>query len=341
MRFKIHSSYNHRGGADAMHMLCGELSAQGQYAAMVYEPEADPLPILEPFASMYGIANRETRKENRDEEDTVQVMPAGWGPNWYQYDPDTPSCLKFSGEGNYRSTKVMYWLGIGIWQDWEREVDAPIDPSHPNLKRCLHACGSQRAYDFLVNSGEVDPSTVFFLRDFTDPLFIHGEEEIAEAKREAVVLYNPTKGMEHTERIMALLHGVRFIPLVNMSHQQMRDWGLRSRVYIDFGPFGGREKMHREMSVCGCTVITGDEGSSANPIDVPNGRRKFHRLAGHYDYLAVREQVLYDLKNHRDAITEPHMVAYREGVRSERHLFRSDVGEMIALISTANNVQRL
>lgn len=334
MRFKIHSSYNLRGGADALHMTCGALTKLGHYAAMIYDPLADAYPILEPFASMYGVIHRETRKQNTDDPDTVQILPAGWGPNWYQFSPDIPSCLKFEGENNFKSTKIMYWLGLGLWQDWSIERDMPIDLNHPNLQKCFHACGSQRAYDFLVNSNKLPPEKIFFLRDYTDPAFIHDDDfllSILPAKKD-IVLYNPTKGIEHTEQLKKIAGDICFVPLVNMKHEEMREWGLRAKVYIDFGPFGGKEKMHREMAACGCTIITGDEGASANPVDVPNGRRKFHRLAGHYDFVAVREQMKYDLVNHVSAFHEPHMVEYRAGVRREKEVFMGDIKTMLSIL---------
>jgi hypothetical protein len=334
MRFKVHSSYNLRGGADAMHQTCGALTQLGQYAAMIYHPNVDHLPLLEPFASRYGIVNRETRLENRDDPDTVQMIPAGWGPNWYQFGPDTPSCLKFEGDNLYKSIKIMCWLGIGIWQDWSIEKDMPVDVNHPNLQLCLHACGSQRAFDYLINSGKIAPEKIFFLRDFTNPIFLHEEEHLQNLipEKEDIVLYNPTKGIEHTEILMAICPDIQFVPLVNMTHEEMRDWGLKSKVCIDFGPFGGREKMHREMAGCGCTIITGNEGASGNPLDVPNGRRKFVRWEGHYDFIAVREQIRYDLAHYAEAMNEPHMVAYRQGVRREQEVSIKDVVNMLSVL---------
>jgi len=333
-RFKIHSSYNLRGGADAMHMTCGALTELGHYAAIVYDPAADSLPILEPYATRYGIVHRETRKDNKDEPDTVQMIPAGWGPNWYQYAPDTPSCLKFEGDNNYKSTKIMCWLGLGIWQDWSIEKNMPVDVHHPNLQLSFHACGSQRAYDFLANSGIIPHNKIFFLRDYTNPIFIHDEDYLQSIAhdKENIVLYNPTKGMENTQNLMSICGDLKFVPLIDMTHEQMREWGLKSKVYIDFGPFGGREKAHREMAGCGCTIITGDEGASANPIDVPNGRRKFPRFAGHYDYVAIREQIRYDLNHYGSAMNEPHMVEYRAGVRREREVFFSDIRVMLDIL---------
>lgn len=333
MRFKIHSSYNNRGGADAMHQTCGMLLEMGKYAAMIYEPMSDLFPILEPFASRYGLRFRETREENRDDPDTVQMIPAGWGPNWYQFSPDTPSCLRFEGENLYKSKKIMCWLGVGLWQDWAIEQDAWPDLSHPNLQLCFHACASQRAYDFLAGSGQMPENKLFFLRDYTNLIFIHDEPTVLDdTNREDIVVYNPTKGIEHTGKIMKLCGDIKFVPLINMTHEEMRMWGLRAKVCIDFGPFGGREKMHREMAACGCTVITGDEGASGNPVDVPNGRRKFPRLAGHYDYLAISEQIRYDLSHHEEALVETHMVEYRSSVGREKTVALNDIGHMLNIL---------
>ena len=42
-----------------------------------------------------------------------------------------------------------------------------------------------------------------------------------------------------------------------------------ARLYVDFGPHPGRDRMPREAAVHGCCVLTGRRGSAANSADLP------------------------------------------------------------------------
>ena len=129
-----------------------------------------------------------------------------------------------------------------------------------------------------------------------------------------------------------------FIPVRDMTHKEMAELGMKAKVYIDFGPYPGREKIHREMAVCGCSIITGSDGCASNPIDVPSGSRKFFRQCGYYDWVAVKKQIIWDLENHSLAIDDLHMKYYRESVRAEKTRLENDVEIMLQTIQTYGNL---
>jgi len=309
---------------------------------MVYPPDFDGQGVMEYYKNYYGIDIAETRLENLDEPDTVQIVPAGWGPDWYPISPDTQYCIQANCPNAFHSTKIMYWLGWTVWQHWEIKLDVEPDLTHKNLQKVYHACQSQRTYDLLMNSGCIKPERIFFLREHTVDTFMHSDEELRTTldKRKNLVLFNPVKGPENARSLMKVCRDLNctFIPVTGMSHQQMVDLGMQSKVYIDFGPFPGREKIHREMAVCGCSIITGSDGSANNPIDVPSGPRKFFRMGGHYDWIAVKKQIKWDLENHEQAFDDFHMQHYRESVRAEKPRFENDVDNMLATIKIYGNL---
>jgi hypothetical protein len=342
-RFKIHTNYRYTGGPDCLHQLAGAVKRRGYSATMVYPPIAEGWGVMPYYKELYGIDAAEMRVENLDKSDTVQVIPAMWGPDWYPIDKDHQFCIKANCEDAFRSTKVFYWLGITNWQFWEMGgSERKVDLSHSNLQKVYHACQAQRCYDFLMESGLIPPERIFFVREHTVDVFMHSEEEIKESlpHRENVVLYNPVKGPENAESIIRECSDIdaQFVPMQNMTHDDMAKLGMRAKVFVDFGPYPGREKIHREMAVCGCSIITGSDGSAGNPIDVPSGPRKFFRIGGHYDWVAVKKQILWDLKNHPAAIDDFHMRHYRKSVREEKARFEQDVDGMLSIIDRYGNL---
>lgn len=345
MRFKLHSNHRYTGGPDCVHQVAGALKRRGYYSAIVYPygDHGEEKKILPYYQEIYGIDCVETRDQNTDEPDSIQVIPANWGPDWWPITPETTYCIKPRCNTPYKSTKIFYWLGWVNWQLWKiGGYDAEIDLKHENMQRVYHACQSQRSYDNLMNSGIIDPQKIFFLREHTVDVFLHSEEELRASlpQRKNFVLYNPAKGPENAEKIKQVCSDIDciFMPLSGMSHAQMAELGMQAKIYIDFGPFPGKEKIHREMAACGCTVITGSDGSANNPIDVPSGSRKFFRIGGHYDWIAVKKQIMWDLENHGQALDDLHMRHYRDCVRDEKRQFEIDVDEMIQVIQTFGNL---
>jgi len=342
MRFKFHCTRHYSGGPDCLHQLAGAVKRRGYYSAIVYPPfQIDG--VLPYYKEIYDIHAVETRDENIDDPDTVQVFPAGWGPDYWPMSQDAPFCVKPSGNNPFKSTKIMYWLGFTEWQLWQNAgYDCPVDLHHPHLQKMYHACQSQFIYDYLIGSNLINSEQIFFVREHTVDAFLHNEEDIQKSlpHRKNIVLYNPAKGPQNANILIDVCKDIdcEFIPIQKMSHQEISELGMKSKVYIDFGPFPGREKIHREMAICGCTIITGSDGCSNNPIDVPSGSRKFARIGGHYDWIAVKKQIIWDLENHTAALDDLHMRYYRQSVREEKQRFENDVDVMIDALKNYGNL---
>ena len=110
-------------------------------------------------------------------------------------------------------------------------------------------------------------------RNTLNQTFFDNAKRSKDYDREDIVLYNPKKGMEFTQKIIskAKQTGIqaKYIPLVNMTPDQIVELMLRAKVYIDFGNFPGPERIPREAVLLGCNIITSRNGSANNDIDVP------------------------------------------------------------------------
>lgn len=93
-------------------------------------------------------------------------------------------------------------------------------------------------------------------------------------KKEKIVSYNPKKCTPYTNKLIELLSISRpdivFIPIENMTTEEVRSLLMQSSVYMDLGSFPGPERIPREASMMRCNIITSTMGSAGdNDIDVP------------------------------------------------------------------------
>lgn len=113
-----------------------------------------------------------------------------------------------------------------------------------------------------------DLNPLYYIQDnYISPKFFKMSLEFD--KKENIVAYNPKKGLIFTKKIISFAKDVKFIPLVNMSREEVVLALQKAKVYIDFGHFPGPERVPKEALFCKCCVITGKKGSAAYYEDVP------------------------------------------------------------------------
>jgi len=134
---------------------------------------------------------------------------------------------------------------------WLSEIDA------------INAYQSEYAQNFLINNAF---KLTVPLSDYINTDFYSGSPLI---KSSNTILYNPKKGLEFTEKIIKRLPDYEWIPLQNMSREQLVKVFAESKLYIDFGYHPGKDRLPREAALNGCCVITGIKGSARYFEDVP------------------------------------------------------------------------
>lgn len=159
-------------------------------------------------------------------------------------------------------------------------------------KNVVHLYQSRYCERFLEKNRakNILPLAGFINRDFfTDT----PEEKI----REDIVLYNPRKGMHFTAKLLALCPALRWVPIRDMTPGQISDIMHRSKVYIDFGPFPGRDRLPREAAASRCCLIVGRRGAARyfQDVTIPD-EYKFD--TDHFMPLKVLEKIKECLKNY-------------------------------------------
>lgn len=177
---------------------------------------------------------------------------------------------------------------------------------------------SYYAIDFLNNNGFLN---VDYLSDYinTDYLQVTLDKK---DPRNNVVLYNPKKGKKFSNYLKTLDKNIQWVPLINLTNQQVRELLLTSKVYIDFGNHPGKDRFPREAAICGCCVITDRRGSAKYYKDVPILDRYKYEDKRQYGS-EILQCVRYCFNNYESCFDD--FSDYRAMIAREKKQFENDV----------------
>ena len=125
-----------------------------------------------------------------------------------------------------------------------------------------HWVQSNYALEFLKNFK-------FFPKFVGDYLVEEFDNVTNENKKQNIVCYSPSKGFNITKKIIKYNPHINFVPIQNMTPEEVQSLLNKSKIYIDFGNHPGQDRIPREAMISGCVVIVGQRGSAINDIDVP------------------------------------------------------------------------
>ena len=185
-------------------------------------------------------------------------------------------------------------------------------------------CGYQAEYiqHFLINQGfrEILPLKDYINTDHCQSFDI--------SKKEDIVLYNPNKGIEFTQKLIAVAPDINWVPLRGFTRNQLKDIMQRAKLYIDFGNHPGKDRLPRECAMNGCCVITGLRGSASFFEDVPlSGNYKFDE--NHTPLLSIISCIRYALANYERVIYD--FQFYRNRISIEKDEFEGQVMQIFQL----------
>ena len=216
-----------------------------------------------------------------------------------------------SVDNYYGSQKVRYALANRFFPWTFQRVFSVESGIEFNLYQ------SEYARTFLVESGA---DNVLSLSDFLNPDF-HTKRPPVNMER--VVVYNPAKGIEYTEQILAAAPDIKFVPIVNMTRSEVFGLLQSSMVYIDFGNHPGKDRIPREAVTLGCHLIVGRRGSATNSVDVPIPDDYKFDVGNSFSPKEVVDRIRFMLDNYNS--NDEDFADYRRIIRSERSRFVEEV----------------
>ena len=157
-----------------------------------------------------------------------------------------------------------------------------------------HLCASYYALDFIGNKTKkkvykcIEPISLLFLNKY--------KNEASSSIRDDRILYNPRRSEDIVKKIEQNHPSYEFMPLENLTQSQLIDTYKKAKLYIDFGPFPGAERIPKEAVLYGCLIITGRHGASNYHGDVPIPDN--YKFADDNDLEKILSQIDFCLNNY-------------------------------------------
>ncbi|MGC9151782.1 MAG: hypothetical protein ACP5F6_08490 [Microbacter sp.] len=170
--------------------------------------------------------------------------------------------------------------------------EKPTNHFNFSIQDCINLCGSKYAYQFLEKRGIknvkylIEPISKPFLETPTNNHY----------ERNNIILYNPAKPSKTMKKLLDH-NKFNFKLLQGYNTSELSELYQKAKLYIDFGLFGGPERMPKEAVYFGCTILVGKRNAAKNNYDVaiPN-KYKIKKID---DLQKIEKRINYML-NHYD-----------------------------------------
>ena len=182
-------------------------------------------------------------------------------------------------------------------------------------KRITHFYQSHYAQYHLYSKGY---SKIMPLSDYIN-IDLQGNHTLI---KENIILYNPVKGYEFTKQIIKQLPNYNFIPLKGYTREQLKELFLKSKLYIDFGHFPGKDRLFREAAINGCCIMTGKLGASYFYEDVPI-KEDYKFETTNKNIKNICNKISYIINNYETCFKEFDYLRYK--TKQEMNIFHNEI----------------
>lgn len=260
------------GGPEFLHQVCAGLRENGIDAYMFYE-NCSSTPS--PQASCYT---------------------ARYNNPWTTFIPETPAAALIVPEiyvedlfqtKYYSFTKFILWESVNFYLTTIGEALLNFFP--PNT---IHLSPTKYADEYLSFAHE-PKENIITVTDYISKEFLN-LKKISTPKENLITYYVP-KGNQFTSIIVEELkkkYNYTYLPLEHYSTEELIDILSRSKVFLDFSYFPGKNRMHREASICDNIIFTSNLGAAKYKEDVNiKNEYKFNPVRNN---LKVAEDKIHD-----------------------------------------------
>ena len=294
------------GGPELLHQLVYELNKLGLVAYMYYYGKEDINPVHQAYIKYENpyVENIEDNTKN------IFIVP----------EVKTNFIYDFK-----KIQKIIWWLSV---DNYYKQFESN-NLLKKTIKQLLYKLGYFGVYRFEKNNNifhfvqseyanqylrSKKISNLSFLGDYLNDLFIEQQLKNISKEKDDIVVYNSKKGIEFTQRIISQAKNIKFVPLENMTREEVATLLSSAKVYIDFGNHPGKDRIPREAAISGCCVITGMQGSAKYYEDVAI-EEQFKFDDNSKNIPAILEKIQDCFKNYHDEIIKFNF--YREKIKKE------------------------
>lgn len=186
------------------------------------------------------------------------------------------------------------------------------------LNRVVNISGYHHVDDLIRKKYHLEPVLLIHSigQDFLNNKMIESD---IQGNREDNVLYNPKK----PSRLMKVLlerEKFNYIPIINMTPDEMISLFRRSKLYLDFGPFPGPERLPKETVYNGMNVMVGKRNTATNYLDVRvpdrfkiNPKTSPEKVEQLIQYMLEHHQEIYhEFDDYRDMVENMEKTYYQQ-----------------------------
>lgn len=302
------------GGPELLHQLVYELNKLGKSAYMLYYKKTENNPVHE----AYKHYKNPYVDSIEDVEDNILIVPEVVTDLLYNYRNIQKIIWWLSVDNYYKRfnsnnmikqiiKKILYSLGYFNVYKFDKK------------ESIFHFVQSEYAKQHLLSKGIME---IQFLGDYLNKHFIENQSNNINSHKKNIVVYNPKKGIEFTKKLINLANDIKFVPIENMTREEVAELLSSAKVYIDFGNHPGKDRIPREAAISGCCVITGKQGSSKYYEDVA--------IEDEFKFDDSEKEIPKIIKKIKDIFNDYELNSnkfdfYREKIKNEQLEFINDI----------------
>jgi hypothetical protein len=300
--------------SEALHQLCGALKELGYSAVMWYTDENcnNFYNCKTELQEKYNVTTTNLYRLN-----DIDVFNAVW---------ILPDTYKLSFYKELRKARRVLWF-----LDLPQTTVNTLDLNHRKLKDYIFLSQCHYGLTTLKRVKLIQP--LFQLTDYLDPYFLCKEEDLQAEQPIKQVIFNNTEGQNHIISLRALMPDVRFIGVSGLSPAVFHDLGLKSSVYLDFGPQHQFSRALRTAVALGCVPVVQGVNAMYSQLDVPiPDRYKIKQDEElEYDYEEIKNLIVSIFRNFESCLES--VSPFRNAIREQNQKFYSSVQSLIDQLS--------
>lgn len=302
MRIKIACPYNVvTGGIELLHQVANELNTYDEVLAEIWYIN-DPHKIDIP--NEYLVYNNTVN--NTVHFGDILLFPEIWAD--------------YTNRPEFRDyKKIVYWESVDNYFG-----HTPKENWFKFKNDVIHISQSYYSDIFLHDVLKVSDSNIIEITDYVNKDFLNCD---LTKERQPIVLYNPVKGFEFTEKLIQYAKDITFQPISGMTRKQILDKMTQSMVFVDFGNFPGKDRLPREAGACGMCLVTGKNGASRYFEDLPIPEScKFNNVNySDLEFIVNKiRDILENFQKYQSGFKE-----FRDRLKQEEELFKAGINMLI------------
>ena len=306
------------GGVELLHQLVFELKQNNipSQIAYLHNSKNGIIPEYKKYIDDYVFVN-----EIEDSKDTLLIIPENFTWVARQFSLCEKAIWWLSLDNYLKRKDVLFATKkYGLLQALKivarTIIGKNIQLNSQELSKIqYHFVQSHYVKEYLAKIGVQS----YFLTDYLNAFFF---EKTSGVNKENIVVFNPSKGIKVTQKIIKMNKDIVFVPIAGMTTEEVRDLLDRAKVYIDFGEFPGKDRIPREAAMRFCCIICGRDGASKNEYDF-SLPKEYKVDKNNKEIKQIRQLILKCINNYDNVIKD--FEHYRNTIMQEERIFKEEV----------------